>query len=208
MRELSCVLEALHSLRLRGLEEAPLSLVAAELGVGEEEARRLVEEARARGWVVEAPGGFKLTDLGVEEVHRHREQVIHDRLAHGAGLKGRLTRLLEGRVRDLDAHWRTSHGLNGSSLEELHQGFMGLQGRVEDLRPITGLPVGARGVVVFALGGRGLTRRLAEMGLTPGAEVRVLRRAPLRGPIEVQVRGVCLALGFGVASRVIVKPLS
>jgi Fe2+ transport system protein FeoA len=44
-----------------------------------------------------------------------------------------------------------------------------------------------------------------EMGLVPGTEVTVLRKAPFRGPIEVGVRGTSLALGFGVASKVIVK---
>jgi Fe2+ transport system protein FeoA len=61
--------------------------------------------------------------------------------------------------------------------------------------------------VIKALGGFGLVRRLAEMGLTPGVEVKLLRRCPFRGPLEVEVRGVALALGYGVASKVFVKPL-
>jgi len=69
------------------------------------------------------------------------------------------------------------------------------------------LSEGEKGVIVNACGGFGLVRRLAEMGLTPGVEVKLLRKCPFHGPVEVQVRGVALALGFGVASKVFVKPL-
>jgi len=58
-----------------------------------------------------------------------------------------------------------------------------------------------------AFGGCGIVRRLAEMGLTPGVEVKLLRKGPFRGPVEIEVRGVALALGYGVAAKVFVKPL-
>jgi len=45
------------------------------------------------------------------------------------------------------------------------------------------------------------------MGLTPGTEARVVRSAPMHGPIEVSVRGVSLALGRGIAIRVLVRRL-
>lgn len=72
---------------------------------------------------------------------------------------------------------------------------------------LTSLPEGARGVIAHATGGFGLVRRLAEMGLTPGVEVKLLKKCPFRGPVEVEVRGVALALGYGVASKIFVKPL-
>jgi len=62
-------------------------------------------------------------------------------------------------------------------------------------------------VVAYAFGGFGLVRRLAEMGLTPGVEVKLLRKGPFRGPLQIEVRGVALALGYGVASKVFVTPL-
>lgn len=62
-------------------------------------------------------------------------------------------------------------------------------------------------MVAYAFGGFGLVRRLAEMGLTPGVEVKLLRKGPFRGPLQIEVRGVALALGYGVASKVFVKPL-
>lgn len=77
----------------------------------------------------------------------------------------------------------------------------------EDLCALTELAEGEKGVVVKALGGFGLVRRLAEMGLTPGTEVRLIKKSSFGGPVEVEVRGVALALGRGVASKVLVKPV-
>lgn len=52
--------------------------------------------------------------------------------------------------------------------------------------------VRARVVSVEAAGAHGL--RLMEMGLVPGARVRVVRSAPLGDPIQVCVRNYHLAL--------------
>lgn len=40
----------------------------------------------------------------------------------------------------------------------------------------------------------GLRLRLMEMGLTPGADISVLRVAPLGDPIEILVRGTRLSI--------------
>ena len=51
----------------------------------------------------------------------------------------------------------------------------------------------------------GFERRLADMGLTPGTRITVVKSAPLHGPLELLVRGSRLALGRGVAERIYVK---
>ena len=66
---------------------------------------------------------------------------------------------------------------------------------------------GEKGIITNASGGFGLVRRLAEMGLTPGVEITLLRKCPFRGPLQIEVRGSMLALGYGVASKIFVKPL-
>ncbi|NIP67382.1 ferrous iron transport protein A [Candidatus Bathyarchaeota archaeon] len=53
--------------------------------------------------------------------------------------------------------------------------------------------------------GWGFRKRLEDMGLTPGTEVRVMRSAPFRGPLEIRVRGSRLALGKGMAERIFVE---
>lgn len=72
---------------------------------------------------------------------------------------------------------------------------------------LTNLNEGERSVIKYVYGGNGVVRRLTEMGLTPGVEVKLLRKGPFRGPIQIEVRGVALALGYGVAAKVFVKPL-
>jgi ferrous iron transport protein A len=44
--------------------------------------------------------------------------------------------------------------------------------------------------------------RLLEMGLTPGAAIRVLGRAPFGDPLELEVRGYRLSLRGAEAARV------
>jgi ferrous iron transport protein A len=77
--------------------------------------------------------------------------------------------------------------------------------RVKDAIPLTSLEEGQKAKVVFTTGGYGLVRRLAEMGLTPGTEIKLLRKGLFSGPVEIEVRGVSLALGYGVASKVFVR---
>lgn len=47
-----------------------------------------------------------------------------------------------------------------------------------------------------------LGRRLAELGMTRGATVRLVRRAPLGDPIEYVVRGAHIAIRASDAARV------
>lgn len=49
--------------------------------------------------------------------------------------------------------------------------------------------------------------RLMEMGLTRGAQVTVLRLAPLGDPMEVRVRGYALSLRRAEAAEVLVEVL-
>ncbi len=47
-------------------------------------------------------------------------------------------------------------------------------------------------------------KRLCDLGLTPGTKVTVVKSAPFNGPLEVSVRGSRLAIGRGMASRILV----
>lgn len=77
--------------------------------------------------------------------------------------------------------------------------------------PVGGLTLadleqGAEAVVKSVVAGYGVARRLADMGITPGTVVRVVRKNVLMGPIEVEVRGTRVLLGRGVAAKVLVEP--
>jgi ferrous iron transport protein A len=56
------------------------------------------------------------------------------------------------------------------------------------------LPRGRAARVVAVGGADAVARRLMEMGVVPGAPVRVVKCAPLGDPIQVRVRGYDLAL--------------
>jgi len=71
--------------------------------------------------------------------------------------------------------------------------------------PLSMLPEGREAIVVEVRGGWGLVRRLAELGFTSGTKVKVLNSAP-SGPLLVMVRGSRVALGRGLAMKIIVKP--
>jgi len=47
--------------------------------------------------------------------------------------------------------------------------------------------------------------RLREMGLLPGTRVKLVRRAPLGDPIEIEVRGYHLSLRRDEAEHVVVE---
>jgi ferrous iron transport protein A len=73
--------------------------------------------------------------------------------------------------------------------------------------PLVALREGAQAVMTHTGGDEKVVRRLSEMGLTPGSEVKVLRKGSFHGPLEIEVRGVALALGYALASEICVQPV-
>ena len=62
-------------------------------------------------------------------------------------------------------------------------------------------------VTLIALGaGWGLQRRLADMGLTPGVEIKLISSGQ-PGQVVVEVRGSRMALGHGVTQKILVACL-
>jgi len=49
--------------------------------------------------------------------------------------------------------------------------------------------------------------RLARLGIRPGAVVRLVNSGPFAGPLLLEVEGLRVALGRGVARRIFVRPL-
>jgi DtxR family Mn-dependent transcriptional regulator len=61
------------------------------------------------------------------------------------------------------------------------------------------------GKVAFIRGDDKSLKRLQDMGLTPGTKIRVNRIAPMKGPVEISLRGCKIALGDEVACNVFVE---
>jgi ferrous iron transport protein A len=64
---------------------------------------------------------------------------------------------------------------------------------------------GQSGVLVEILGGHGMVRRLNALGLRLCKRVRKVSSMLMRGPTVVEVDGFQVAVGYGMASRVIVE---
>ena len=64
---------------------------------------------------------------------------------------------------------------------------------------------GDRAVVAKILGQGAFRRRLMEMGFLPGAEVRIVKYAPLRDPIEFVVKDYHVSLRREEAEKVLVR---
>ena len=61
--------------------------------------------------------------------------------------------------------------------------------------------------VVDFRGGRGIEARLTQMGFLPGNKIRVIRSAPFKGPLLIEVEGREIVLGRGVARYILVEYL-
>ena len=72
-----------------------------------------------------------------------------------------------------------------------------------DLLPLSMASPGNEVEIAGVKAGWGLQRRLADMGLTPGSVVRVTN-CGRPGPVVLDVRGSKLALGHGVAHKIMV----
>ena len=69
------------------------------------------------------------------------------------------------------------------------------------------LEKGVKATIVEIIADNKATKRLADLGLTPNTPITIIRKTMFCGPMEVQVRGANIALGKGVAAKVLVKPL-
>lgn len=69
-------------------------------------------------------------------------------------------------------------------------------------RALDTLSSGERGVIAALDCEPSVARRLMELGLVPGTEIVVIRRAPLGDPLEISVRGVRLSLRRSEARRI------
>ena len=72
-------------------------------------------------------------------------------------------------------------------------------------RPLSAARRGDRVRLITIHAGRRLSRRLAELGLTPGVVMQVVHKNG--GPMLIAVRGTRLALGRGVTDKILVEEM-
>lgn len=67
------------------------------------------------------------------------------------------------------------------------------------------LPIGTLAIIEKFLGATPSLTRLRELGLVPGTEVEVIRRAPLGEPIEIRLRESHIAMRNADAAFIAIR---
>ena len=65
--------------------------------------------------------------------------------------------------------------------------------------------IGGAGIVVEIQGGYGIRRRMYALGVRPGKRVVKVSSQLWRGPVTIKVDNFQVAIGFGIACRIIVE---
>jgi ferrous iron transport protein A len=68
------------------------------------------------------------------------------------------------------------------------------------------MQAGQRGTIVQVQGGRGLVNRLDALGIRAGKRITKISSMFMRGPVTIEVDRTRIAIGFGMANRIIVMP--
>lgn len=71
---------------------------------------------------------------------------------------------------------------------------------------LTTMKSGDRGTVAQIRGGRGLNMRLRALGIRPGVKITKISSQLMRGPITIGMGNTQVAVGFGMAKKIIVEP--
>ena len=64
---------------------------------------------------------------------------------------------------------------------------------------------GQSGKVVQIQGGHGLINRLSALGIRPGKKITKISSMLMRGPVTIQSGNSQVAVGFGMANKIIVE---
>jgi Fe2+ transport system protein FeoA len=72
-------------------------------------------------------------------------------------------------------------------------------------KTLADLEDGESGIILSISGGRSLSKRLADLGLSSGTMITVVRKTLFSGPVQIKVCGSMLVIGRGLASKIIVS---
>jgi DtxR family Mn-dependent transcriptional regulator len=198
MERIEEYLEAIFRLKERG-EKATVTRLSQLLHVTPASVTQMLSKLLRMGFISRQPyGEVSLTrrgeELGRKVLRKHR--VAEEFL--------RYLQVPEEKIHDKACE--LEHHLSDEVERAMHRKVEGERLKSPSgLLPLTALLEGEEGVVERLTGGRGLCQRISAMGLTPGTRVKMVRSSMFGGPILVSVRGTTLALGRGVATRILVR---
>jgi len=70
---------------------------------------------------------------------------------------------------------------------------------------LTQLKLGQKGIVAEIQGGMGAIRRLESMGIRQGKKITKISAQFLRGPQTLKVDNLQVAIGFGMARKILIE---
>jgi DtxR family transcriptional regulator, Mn-dependent transcriptional regulator len=225
-------LEALFTLTLNG-RKATTTELSHRLKVAPASVTEKLKKMADEGLVVYSPyQGATLTDQGFEEArkmarkHRLMERFLYDVLHIGNekvhseacamehGLSDETERALcqtlkspakcpddQQEIPACDLEFDSCEKCvkwTGDNLDEVGK-------RKSNIVSVASLKEKQEAKVAFIRGDSKSLKRLQDMGLTPGTRIRVNRIAPMKGPVEISLRGCKIALGDDVACNVFVE---
>ena len=74
-----------------------------------------------------------------------------------------------------------------------------------NLTDLTKMKQGESGIIVDIHGGHGLLKRLESLGVRTGVRIIKVSSQFMRGPINIKVGNSKIALGFGIAKKIIIE---
>jgi DtxR family Mn-dependent transcriptional regulator len=189
-------LEAICRLAERGVRPTTTH-IARELRVSPPSVSEMLKRLDGMGFLKYEPyRGARLTPkgktIGKHMLKKHR---LIERFLAGIGLSGRKIH---------QEACKLEHSVS-DDLEKLIEKEMEKPAFRKGIVELADMKSGQGGEVVSLHAGREARRRLEAMGLTPGAKIRVARKAPWGGPVEIMVRSSRLALGRTMANAILVK---
>ena len=72
--------------------------------------------------------------------------------------------------------------------------------------PLTKLKKGAKAKILEVKVSKQMALRLSHLGIRPGCSIAKISNFALRGPVTVKVGSATIALGHGMAEKVVVEP--
>jgi ferrous iron transport protein A len=70
---------------------------------------------------------------------------------------------------------------------------------------LTRMEAGQSGAVVLIQGSYGVIDRLSALGIRPGKRITKVSSMLMRGPVTIEVDRTQVAIGFGMANKIIVE---
>ncbi len=73
------------------------------------------------------------------------------------------------------------------------------------IKNLKDLRAGEIGKILQIDGGHGMVNRLAALDIRPGKKIKKINSSFMRGPVTIEVNRTHVAIGFGMANRILVE---